>query len=127
MLPENYRASYVEVRDCRRSGDHDFEFVRVLADPIAAAPYMTRSEPIPEGGFLLKEQYDPSDETCSGDIIEFSLAKRLPFGSAPEALDYTWQRVYANGDVENDVRGCINCHTRCGVPPDGFDGTCALP
>jgi hypothetical protein len=127
MVPAEYLSSFVEVRDCRRGGDHDFEFVRVLADPIALEPYMTRGESIPEGGFLLKEQYDPADETCSGDLIEWTLMKRLPMGSAPESLDYAWQRVYASGEVDNDVQGCINCHTRCGILPDGFDGTCAVP
>lgn len=127
LIPTNYTASFTEVRDCRRSGDHDFEYIRILADASAAGPYLAREGQIPEGAMLIKEQYDASDQTCAGEIVQWTLAKRLPIGSSPETLDYEWQRVLADGRVDDDSQGCVNCHSDCGVPPDGFDGTCALP
>lgn len=127
LVPANYKATFTEVRDCRRSGDHDFNYIKIFADPTSLDAYMTRTGNIPEGGLLLKEQYDPSDETCEGPIMQWTLMKRLPVGTDPEALDYAWQRVYDTGEVIERYKGCFECHTTCGVPPDGFDGTCALP
>lgn len=127
LLPTSYETSFTEVRDCRRSGDHDFEYIRILADASAASVYLAREGQIPEGAMLIKEQYDASDQECAGEIVQWTLAKRLPIGSSPATLDYEWQRVLADGRVDADSEGCVNCHSDCGVPPDGFDGTCALP
>ena len=41
---------------------------------------------------------------------------------------WTFQRVNPDRTVESeDDSRCIGCHAECGVPPDGFDGTCAVP
>lgn len=127
LLPANYETTFTEVRNCRRSGDHDFMFIRILADAAAAGPYMMRQGPIPDGAMLVKEQYDASDMTCSGPILQWTLMQRLPAGTDPAALDYKWQTVHANGIVDEDTGRCVTCHADCGVPPDGFESTCALP
>ena len=39
-----------------------------------------------------------------------------------------WQTVTADRVVEAvDEPRCISCHTGCGVPPDGYGWTCAIP
>jgi hypothetical protein len=127
LFPADYAASYVEVRDCRKSGDHELAFVRVLADEAALGPYQDRDGDFPEGAVLLKEQYDFGDATCSGPIGEFTLmAKRA---SATDRLGWEWQRVGADRRVvESNGSRCVTCHARCtGAPEIGYDFTCTEP
>jgi hypothetical protein len=53
---------------------------------------------------------------------------RLAEGSSPSTLDWRWYQVTADRTiVGTDIPRCIGCHTGCGVPPDGYEGTCAVP
>ncbi|WP_181233678.1 cytochrome P460 family protein [Enhygromyxa salina] len=127
-FPADYEASYVEVRDCRGSGDHDLNNIRILADPAALEPYQGRVEPFPVDAVVLKEEYEFGDFDCSGPIKQWTVMRRLPDGSAPDTLDWAWQRVDLERKVlDEDAPRCIGCHTGCGVEPDGYDGTCAIP
>ncbi|MBL8976398.1 MAG: cytochrome P460 family protein [Myxococcales bacterium] len=127
-FPADYAASYVEVRGCRGSGDHDLNNIRILADPAALAPYQGRSAPFPVDAVVLKEEYDFGDQTCSGPIKQWTVMQRLPTGSAPDQLDWAWQRVDDQREVlDRDPPRCVGCHTGCGVAPDGYQGTCAVP
>jgi hypothetical protein len=123
LFPADY-ATYQEVRDCRPSGDHDLQSVRVLADPAALAPYRDRLAPFPAGAIVLKEQYDFGDPTCAGDIVQWTVMVKDDAGP----IGWRWQRVDAARHVvsEDDSR-CYGCHTDCGVAPDGYLGTCAVP
>ncbi len=127
-FPADYAATYVEVRDCRASADHDLNRVRVLADPGAADAYLLRDRPFPTGSIILKEEFDFGDMDCTGDVVQWTVMEQLPTGSAPDTLDWRWQKVTAAGKVasEDDQR-CIGCHDVCGVAPDGYLGTCAIP
>jgi hypothetical protein len=127
LFPADYAASYVEVRDCRKSGDHELAWVRVLADPAALGPYTDRSGSFPDAAVLLKEQYDFDDDTCMGPIGEWTvMAKRA---GATERLDWDWQRVASDRRVlESNTSRCITCHAGCsGSPAVGYDFTCAEP
>jgi len=128
ILPVDYRATYTEVRNCRQSGDHDLHMVRVLADPAAIAAYSDRTTAFPEGATVMKEEYEFGDSDCTGPIEQFTVMQKLLFGADPANLDWHWQRIDTGFNVvaENDPR-CAACHVRCGVPPDGYDGTCTLP
>lgn len=127
-FPEDYLDSYVEVRDCRGSGDHDLNNIRILAGPSALAPYQSRSAPFPVDAVVIKEEYDFGDLTCTGPIKQWTVMQRLPDGSSPATLDWTWQRVDDKRKVQaQDEPRCISCHQGCGVAPDGYDGTCAIP
>jgi hypothetical protein len=121
----DYAATYTEVRDCRSSTEHDLSRVRVLADQAALAPYQGRDADFPVGSVVLKEEHDDSD--CSGVPIRWTVMTRLAPGSSPATLDWHWQDVDAQRQVktENDSR-CVGCHTGCGVPPDGYLGTCTV-
>lgn len=128
VFPADYGDTYTEVRDCRQSGDHDLNVVRVLADPAALAAYADRTEPFPEGAVVIKEEYEFGDIDCTGPIIQWTAMEKLPVDSAPDMLDWRWQKVDADGVVvQQDGPRCAACHQGCGVPPDGYDGTCTVP
>mgnify|MGYP002624814066 CR=1 FL=1 len=128
LFPADYAASYTEVRDCRQSGDHELNVIRILAAPEALSPYQNRDAPFPTGAVILKEEYDFGDLTCEGPIKQWTVMARLADGSAPDALDWHWQRVDANRVVaaENESR-CYGCHSGCTPANDGYDHTCAVP
>ena len=128
FFPEGYQASYTEVRDCRGSGDHNLNKIRILASPEALGPYQDRDAPFPEGAVVLKEEHDFGDMSCSGPILRWTVMRKLAAGSAPDTLDWEWQDVDdARVVIEADGAGCVNCHTGCGVAPEGHDGTCSIP
>ena len=124
-FPASYAASYTQVRDCRSSSDHDLHRIRVLADPAALGPYMTRTDPFPVGSIVLKEEFDFADTNCEGPIVEWTVMKKL---AKADNLGWTWQHVDPDRSVvtENEER-CIDCHRTCGAAPDGYDGTCTMP
>lgn len=129
MFPEDYALTYTEVRDCRSGADHDLHNIRVLADPAALAPYMNRTDPFPDGAVLLKEEFDFGDADCTGAPIQWTVMVRgVTADDPPELLGWHWQKVDADRDVvnEDDAR-CFDCHSLCGVPPDGYEGTCTIP
>ena len=128
LFPDDYASSYVQVRDCRPSGDHDLNHIRVLADPRAVDAYQVRGQPFPTGAEVLKEEYDFSDDTCIGPIQQWTVMVRLAAGTASSTLDWHWQKVDDHRSVvtDNEPR-CYACHATCGVPPDGYLGTCAVP
>ncbi len=126
-FPADYADSYTEVRDCRPSADHDLMNIRILADQAALDAYESRDEPFPEGAVVLKEEYDFGDDNCSGEIQQWTVMQKLPKGDN-DNLGWLWQRVDDERNITrtNDAR-CVGCHTGCGVAPDGYEGTCAIP
>jgi hypothetical protein len=128
LFPADYASSYVQVRDCRLSSEHDLSPIRVLSDPATAADYQSRMDGFAEGAVVVKEEYDFSDPDCTGDIQRWTVMVREPEGSSPDTLGWHWQKVDAARNVvtDNEAR-CVNCHTTCGVPPEGYLGTCAVP
>jgi hypothetical protein len=128
VFPADYEATYTEVRDCRQSGDHDLNMVRVLADPAALEPYRDRDEPFPEGAVVIKVQYDFGDADCGGPVSRVTAMEKLATGSDPDNLDWFWQSVDGDGTVlDEQLPRCAGCHQGCGAPPDGYDGTCTIP
>jgi len=127
-FPEDYAASYIEVRDCRQSGDHDLNRIRILADPVAVDIYQNRDLPFPEGSVILKEEYEFDDMACAGPLKQWTVMVKLADGENPEQLDWRWQRVDAERQVaaENEPK-CYGCHTGCTPEAGGYDFTCAMP
>lgn len=128
VFPADYETTYTEVRDCRTSGDHDLNHIRVLADQAALGPYLDHDAPFPEGSVIIKEEYDFGDNDCTGDIKQWTVMQRLPNGTSTETLDWYWQRVDASRNVlgENTPR-CWGCHSLCTPDVGGYDFTCTLP
>lgn len=125
ILPRDYLDTFLEVRDCRQSGDHDLERVRVLADPAAYGPYVNRDAPFPPGSIVVKEQYEFGDLECSGPILRWTVMRRLEDGEDPAFLDWEWQEIDADFEVVEPERAyeCVNCHERC-EGPGAYMGTC---
>jgi hypothetical protein len=127
LFPSSYAASYVQVRNCRPSSDHDLHNIRVLADPLAAGPYQSRGAPFPEGAVVLKEEHDFADTTCTGPIALWTVMVRQN-GLPAEQLGWHWQKVDPHRRVLTDEEPrCFGCHKDCGVSPDGYLGTCTVP
>ena len=74
---------------------------------------------------MLKAEHD--DQECT-DLVAIT-AMRREAGFDPESADWHWQRANADGTVIEDgkLAECSSCHSDCGIPPDGFDWTCAVP
>jgi hypothetical protein len=124
VFPEDYEATYREVRNCRRSIDHDNMFIRVLADPAAFDPYTGRAEPFPVGSVVLKLEY--ADEFCT-DLDRFSAIRKEDAGFDPASGDWYFQRVNLRREVTEDHQErCFRCHMACGRPPEGYDFTCTV-
>jgi hypothetical protein len=128
LFPADYDTTYVQVRPCRASADHDLNNVTVLVDPGARDAYVLRDRPFPVGSVVLKAEYDFGDGSCTGPLKLWTVMVKLPDGSAPAALDWHWQKVDAGRIVttDNEPR-CYGCHVSCGVPPVGYLGTCSAP
>lgn len=125
IFTADWEATYTEVRDCRRSGDHDLNYVRILADAAALDPYQKRDVPFPDGAVILKVEF--ADPECT-DTFGFTAMRREAGFDAANG-NWHWQRLDAQEVVTEDgaLQRCIGCHTSCGVPPDGHDYTCAVP
>jgi hypothetical protein len=77
---------------------------------------------------VLKEQYDAGDTACAGPIVEFTVMQKQGVGASPEELDWTWQKVSPDHrTLTTEITRCVGCHTACGQPPEGHDGTCTVP
>jgi hypothetical protein len=128
VFPADYASTYTEVRNCRQSGDHDLNHIRVLADPRALGPYTHHDAPIPVGAVLLKEEYEFGDDTCAGPIKQWTVMKHLAAGTAPDQLDWKWQRVDADRKVVGeDTPRCSGCHSGCTEANGGYEWTCTQP
>ena len=121
-FPSDYAKSYVEVRNCRPSSEHDSHNIRVLASPSALGPYASRDGGFPVGAVVLKEERDYGDVGCTGPVLVWTVMKLQPDAG------WQWQSVSPERRVlgTNESR-CIGCHATCGKPPDGYEGTCAVP
>jgi hypothetical protein len=132
LFPADYAASYQQVRNCRFSLEHDLVRVRVLASPDALTAYNGRTAPFPTGAVVIKEEYAESDTTCAGPIQNISVMQKLAAGAAPGSLDWSWQEVdgehrTVTPTTSAAIRSCTSCHSDCGKPPEGYDGTCTVP
>ena len=114
-FPSDYASSYVEVRNCRRSPDHDLAYIRVLTSPEAAETYRTQTGTFAEGSVVLKEEF--ADPGCT-DLDSFSVMVR-------EAGAWRWQTVSSDRHVLEDgaLPRCIGCHSTCDPQ---FELTCTL-
>ena len=118
FFPSDWETRYAEVRDCRRSPDHDLAYVRVFASPEAAPTYITRTGEFVEGAILVKPEY--ADDLCT-DFTGITTMRHTAGSWEFQETD-TMGRVLPISTIR-----CGGCHASCGVPPDGYMGTCALP
>ncbi len=110
ILPADYRASYLEVRNCRFSLEHGGVYIRVLASPEAAAAYQANANPLPAGAVIVKEEY--GDDQCeASELLRWRAMRKESPGFDPADGDWHWQYLTARREVVyNDKGTCISCH-----------------
>lgn len=112
IFPASYRDSFVEVRDCRFSSEHDFTYIRVLTNPIAALPYKNDGNPLPVGSVVVKEEFASSDCRDSS-LLRWRVMRKEAPGFDTQDGDWHWQWVNADRSVRFDDKStCISCHVR---------------
>ncbi|HET6481201.1 MAG TPA: cytochrome P460 family protein [Actinoplanes sp.] len=115
--------TWPEVRNCRFSIEHDGVQVQVFASPEAATAYTEGTYPLPEGAVIVKVEHD--DSNCD-EPLAYTAMRKLASGAAPANGDWEWQRVDADGEVQEWIlmRDCVSCHSAC---TEGRDLTCTDP
>lgn len=128
VFPADYASTYTEVRDCRQSGDHDLNNIRIVADSAARGPYQDRSTPFPTGSVVLKEEFEFDDVDCTGEVKQWTVMQKLESSSGADTLGWTWQQVdRERGLVTENSQRCVACHSGCVGSDTGYDATCADP
>jgi hypothetical protein len=129
LLPADYPARFVEVRDCRRSVEHGLINILIMTESVAAQSYLNGPFPLPVGTLVVKQEY-ALGEGCT-ERVGTTLMRKEPAGYDPAHGDWRWQKLDVAGKVLLDGRGtgalaaCGSCHagTRCRAR----DFTCAEP
>jgi DNA-binding beta-propeller fold protein YncE len=125
ILPADYRASFVEVRDCRFSLEHGGVYIRVLTNPESAQAYQDNASTLPVGTVVVKEEF--GDARCSdSELLRWRVMRKEAPGFDPVDGDWHWQFLTSRREViYNDKSTCITCHHE----PDCVrrDYMCALP
>ncbi len=125
FVPPDYAERYTEVRDCRRSTDHDSMYIRVLASPDSLDAYRAGRMGIAEGAILVKEEHATPE--CN-DLVSLTAMRKDGPLSHPDSMDWLFQRSSLTFRVDNQTaRGepnrCVTCHRSC----DGFvEFTCTM-
>lgn len=112
IFPADYRETFIEVRDCRNSIEHGSVSIRVLANPIAAGPYLRNENPLPVGSIIVKEEYDAPDCGNDADLARWRPMRKEAPGFDPDDGDWAWQWVSAPSRTVllDDKATCIGCH-----------------
>ena len=109
IFPADYRSTFIEVRACRLGIEHDSHMIRVLANPIAAEPYLQEQSPLPVGSIVIKEEFDSTNCRNDADLVSLSVMGKQAPGFDPADNDWHWQWVEAtSGNVVCDGKLCTN-------------------
>ena len=106
VFPADYAATYIEVRDCRASGDHDLNNIR---DPrrsggARAVPGPRRCRSRSARSCSRRSTTSPTP-TCAGPITQWTVMRRAPGGSSPDArLDLAARRRSSARSSAEDER-----------------------
>jgi hypothetical protein len=122
FLPLDYQVSFLAVRTCRPVPDHGLTYARVLANPVAAAPYTAGSYPLPTGSVVVAEHH--SEASCMSLDGYYLMVKEKP-GYDTAGADWRWQRLDLYQRVLEDGRlqDCSSCHAK----PPCSDYLCSPP
>jgi hypothetical protein len=111
IFPANYRDTFIEVRNCRFGIEHGGVNVRVLANSIAAEPYLQEQNPLPVGSIIVKEEYAGTDCNDDSELVQWRAMRKESPGFDPEDGDWHWQWVDLDRSVRFDDKStCISCH-----------------
>jgi hypothetical protein len=129
LFSADFEQTFVQVRGCRKSIEHDLEFVRLLVRPEDAATYARCVVPdspcgdadgFAQGALLVKAQY--LDASCT-ELLRWTVAQKD--AASTEGGGWRWQEVSAARQVTLDgaPRACVSCHTHC---DPAFDLRCVM-
>jgi hypothetical protein len=112
VLPSDYRTSFVQVRGCRSSIDHDLMNVVVRVRNDQAALYDDGPYPMPEHALVVKEQY--RDNQCH-DLAGYTVMRKEGGGYFPAGGDWQYFSLDAFGSIlmQGQVARCAGCHAMC--------------
>ncbi|MCX8072670.1 MAG: hypothetical protein N3C12_09485 [Candidatus Binatia bacterium] len=112
IIPPNYAQTFIEVRDCRLSTEHEGYYIRVLTDAAGAQLYRENAPSLPVGTVVVKEEYNRPD--CRADsLVRWSAMRKELDGFEPTGSNWHWQRVLRDGTIVADGKEtCIGCHVR---------------
>jgi hypothetical protein len=81
-------------------------FLTTYVSPDALSAIDNKSGPLPDGSFVIKENYRP-DKTLAAVTVMYRVK-----GYDAEAGDWFWAKYAADGKIQKEgkVTGCINCH-----------------
>jgi len=122
VLPADYQTTFVEVRNCRSSIEHNSVFVVVRTAPAAAPIYQGGPFPFPAGTVVVQEEY--ADARCM-QRTRWTVMKKEGEGYDAAGGDWSWytldrfQRTIEKGKLAH----CVRCHMECRAR----DFTCAAP
>ena len=124
LLPADYPARFVEVRDCRSSVEHGLSHIVVKVDASLADRYNAGPYPFDPGALVVKEEF--SDAACS-TLIGIALMSKQSPGFDPRFGDWHWQGLDAARAVSEDgpLPRCATCHTAAACRRRDF--VCADP
>ena len=114
--PENFRATYQKLHDCRASAHPAAAYVITWLSPDGAAAWdkikagMGADAVFPEGAVALKAQYE--DSSCS-TLSGYTLMEKLAEGADAPNGDWRWQFLDEDGACNDCALGssCSSCHT----------------
>lgn len=128
VIPPDYRTTFVQVRGCRSSVEHDLVNILVRTSPAVAAIYDTGPLPFPQGTVIVKEEY--SDSRCTS-LTAYTVMKKDKPGTDTAGGDWRWYKVDHLDRIIQQGAGtkrCSGCHANnCGGSHAARDFTCALP
>ncbi len=111
IFPANYRATFVEVRNCRNSIEHG-AVIRVWVNAIGADAYLADENPLPAGTIVVKEEFAGANCDNDADLEFWSAMRKQTAGFDPGAGDWRFQEVAAPArTITLDGKAiCIACH-----------------
>ncbi len=124
LLPGDYDARFVQVRDCRDSNDHDLNRILVKVEAGLQERYERGPYPFPVGTVIVKEEF--ADPGCAQRVGWTLMYKEAP-GYDARFGDWRWQRLDAAGNVKEDgkLARCAGCHAVASCRARDF--ACAEP
>lgn len=116
VFPDNYRETFVEVRDCRLTPPHDGLMVRVLVNEIARDAYLSNANPLPVGSVIIKEAFSGPDCADDARITQWWAMRKEPPGFDTTDGDWHWQLVLREPHIvfTDGKTNCIGCHSVAG-------------
>jgi hypothetical protein len=120
VFPEAFEDTYLRIDDCKVSshgGDYVVTWLNEVGlstwaayrEQLAGGQVLPEGETVvfPPGTILVKAQY--SDANCY-DLRQYTAIEKLAEGSAPEQLDWTWQKMSPSAFETGNPAGCVACH-----------------